>query len=300
MASLGVEPLSDRVKTILQSLIQLIISPLLQIKTLISHQGSAIHYAPLLLIISVVINMMLYRRLNRQRNQLDASNFSTPSIPHPPLSHSIELISKIASTSAYPSVFVAANNAPSVVATEMDATTALEDQQLLDQLKSGNVHAHSIEKYFGSTERSVHVRRTFLELTSSSTPHPLAFDQIPFANIDYSKVVGACCENVIGYLPLPLGVAGPYLVDGHSLLIPMATTEGCLIASTSRGCKAISLSGGAVTVLLNDAMTRGPVLGFPNITAAAAFKSWMEGSGYTVVKEAFESTSRFARLQSVN
>jgi hydroxymethylglutaryl-CoA reductase (NADPH) len=124
---------------------------------------------------------------------------------------------------------------------------------------------------------------------------------------DYSKVMGQCCENVIGYVPLPLGVAGPYRVDDKEYYIPMATTEGCLIASTARGCKAISMSNGATTVLLQDGMTRGPVLGFPNIVRAAAFKTWAESfdhseakeNGGKILKESFDSTSRFARLQSV-
>ena len=45
------------------------------------------------------------------------------------------------------------------------------------------------------------------------------------SNYDYSRVLGACCENVVGYIPLPLGIAGPLNVDGTLYPIPMATAE---------------------------------------------------------------------------
>ena len=119
-------------------------------------------------------------------------------------------------------------------------------------------------------------------------------------NYDYSRVMGACCENDIGYMPLPLGIAGPLKVDGVMYPIPMATAEGTLVASTSRGCKALNAGGGVTTVLTYDGMTRGPAIDFPSIVVAAEAKAWIESvDGYAIVKEAFESTSRFAKLQNI-
>jgi hydroxymethylglutaryl-CoA reductase (NADPH) len=118
------------------------------------------------------------------------------------------------------------------------------------------------------------------------------------ADYDYSKVMGACCENVIGYMPIPLGIAGPLKIDGESIHIPMATAEGTLVASTSRGCKALNAGGGVSTVLTQDAMTRGPAIDFPTVREAGEAKIWIDSDeGYETLKAAFESTSRFAKLQ---
>lgn len=120
------------------------------------------------------------------------------------------------------------------------------------------------------------------------------------SNYDYTRVMGACCENVVGYIPLPLGIAGPLKIDGHLFPIPMATAEGTLVASTSRGCKALNAGGGVTTVLTQDAMTRGPAIDFPSIVQAANCRAWIDSvEGYTIIKQAFESTSRFAKLRSL-
>ncbi|GME78363.1 unnamed protein product [Ambrosiozyma monospora] len=123
---------------------------------------------------------------------------------------------------------------------------------------------------------------------------------LPYKHYDYDRVFGACCENVIGFMPLPVGVAGPMIIDGEPYHIPMATTEGCLVASTMRGCKAINAGGGVTTVLTNDGMTRGPCVSFPSLTRTGQAKIWIDSEeGQKKIKAAFNSTSRFARLQHI-
>ena len=103
------------------------------------------------------------------------------------------------------------------------------------------------------------------------------------------------------YIPIPVGVAGPVLMDGKWNLLPMATTEGCLIASTHRGCKAISESGGATTVVTDNGMTRAPLIRMPSITRAAELKKWLSNQdNFYSVSSAFNSTSRFARLKEIS
>jgi hypothetical protein len=80
------------------------------------------------------------------------------------------------------------------------------------------------------------------------------------------QVFGANCEVVVGYVPLPCGLVGPLLLDGAKVFVPMATTEGCLVASTNRGAKAITQSGGCSSVVLKDGITRAPCLLLPSAT----------------------------------
>lgn len=174
----------------------------------------------------------------------------------------------------------------------------LTDEEVVVLCQNGKIAAYALEKMLGDFERAVVVRRALISRASDTKT--LEYSDVPFAGYDYSRVMGACCENVVGYMPIPLGIAGPLKVDGQSYPIPMATAEGTLVASTSRGCKALNSGGGVTTVLTYDGMTRGPAIDFPSITLAAAAKAWIESTeGYAIIKEAFESTSRFARLQNI-
>jgi hypothetical protein len=80
----------------------------------------------------------------------------------------------------------------------------------------------------------------------------------------------------VGYVQIPVGIAGPLLLDGFEYWVPMATTEGCLVASTNRGCKAIHACGGAASMLLRDAMTRAPVVRFGSAKRASDLKFFLE------------------------
>ena len=187
----------------------------------------------------------------------------------------------------------------------------LSDRELIEMAIRGKVLFHALEKTLDnpmamskleSLTRAVKIRRALVSRTpaTSETSTLLEGSQLPFEGYNYENVHGACCENVIGYLPLPVGVAGPLTIDGQPYYLPMATTEGVLVASTSRGCKAINAGGGATTVLTSDGMTRGPCVGFETLARAGAAKVWLDSKeGQDVMKKAFNSTSRFAKLQSM-
>ena len=178
----------------------------------------------------------------------------------------------------------------------------LEDSEIVDLSLQGTIPGYALEKTLGDKTRAVKVRRSVVSRTPATAELSARLEKskLPYEHFDYDRVFGACCENVIGYLPLPLGVAGPMIIDGRNYFLPMATTEGVLVASTSRGAKAINAGGGAVTVLTGDGMTRGPCIGFETLARAAAAKVWLDSpEGQKTMKDAFNSTSRFARLQQL-
>jgi hydroxymethylglutaryl-CoA reductase (NADPH) len=185
----------------------------------------------------------------------------------------------------------------------------LNDEELIELSLRGKIPGYALEKTMADQPimsrleaftRAVKIRRAVVSRTpaTSAITSSLETSKVPYEHYNYTLVHGACCENVIGYVPLPLGVAGPLVIDGHNYFLPMATTEGVLVASTSRGCKAINAGGGAVTVVHGDGMTRGPCVGFPTLARAAEAKNWIDSAeGRDVLTAAFNSTSRFARLQ---
>lgn len=186
-----------------------------------------------------------------------------------------------------------------------DNLAKLSDEEVVLLVQNGKIAAYALEKMLSGgenrlpeLERAVKVRRALI--SHASNTQTLEYSDIPMTNYDYSRVIGACCENVVGYIPLPLGIAGPLNVDGVMYPIPMATAEGTLVASTSRGCKALNIGGGVHTVVTQDGMTRGPVIDFPSAMRAAAAKTWIDSnSGQETLRVAFESTSRFAKLKSL-
>ncbi|KAH2231561.1 hypothetical protein KXV37_001067 [Aspergillus fumigatus] len=163
----------------------------------------------------------------------------------------------------------------------------LEDEEIVNLCLRGKISAHALEKTMErhptmsrleAFTRAVKIRRTVVSRTPSTidVSSSLEYSKAPFENYDYTLVHGACCENIIGYLPLPV------------------------VASASRGCKAINAGGGAVTVINADGMTRGPCLAFSSVSRAAEAKQWIDSDeGKKILATAFNSTSRFARLQGL-
>lgn len=106
------------------------------------------------------------------------------------------------------------------------------------------------------------------------------------------------CENMIGCVQIPLGIAGPLKLEGNyakgEYYIPLATTEGALVASVNRGCKAITLSGGANVISENVGITRGSVFNTQNLKEGWQLKTWLEENLRKLAKEAEETSSHLS------
>ena len=119
--------------------------------------------------------------------------------------------------------------------------------------------------------------------------------------VDPAKLAGNI-ESLIGFARIPVGVIGPLRINGTAahgdFYVPLATTEGALVASFQRGARLISESGGATAICLHEVVTRGPAFAFNNAIEAGRFLSWvLENSDD--LSAAVESTSTHARLLDV-
>ena len=178
-----------------------------------------------------------------------------------------------------------------------DGPQTLTDEEIVLLVEEKHIRSHILEKVLNSHLRGVEIRRKLI--TRSAKLSPACLQNIPYLDYDYNLVMGACCESVIGYMSVPLGAVGPLKLDGKLYTIPMATTEGCLVASTNRGCSALR-DCGVTSHITDDGMSRAPVLRFPTSAKAVEAKAWMdEPEHFRILKGYFDSTSRFARLQRI-
>ncbi|KAL0914718.1 hypothetical protein M5K25_015091 [Dendrobium thyrsiflorum] len=170
-----------------------------------------------------------------------------------------------------------------------------EDEDIIAAVVAGKTPSYALESAIGDCHRAAEIRREAIRRISGR-----GLDGLPLEGFDYGSILGQCCEMPVGYVQLPVGIAGPLILDGREYYLPMATTEGCLVASTNRGCKAIAESGGAASVVLRDAMTRAPVVRFLTAARAAELKFFLEEpANFDTLSVIFNRSSRFARLQDI-
>ncbi len=127
-------------------------------------------------------------------------------------------------------------------------------------------------------------------------------EHIPHYSFD-PHITRGNIEHFTGVAQVPIGIAGPLTVHGEhaqgDFLIPLATTEGTLVASYNRGMKVMNLSGGIKVSVVGDVMQRAPVFVFEDARAARDFVAWVHAHADKIREEA-EATSSVAKLRDID
>ena len=194
----------------------------------------------------------------------------------------------------------------------MRSTTVKQEQNNISDLDTQDIVADSIElaerqnnNRTDSIPRSpendyshemTRVRREFVENKSN-----VEFEHLNQYSCQPEETQGNI-ENFIGTCQIPIGMAGPLLIDGEhandKFFIPLCTTEGSLVASYNRGMKLISDSGGVKTTVIEDSMQRSPVFVFNSCREAMKFSEWIVDNMEDIRQQA-EATSNVATLEEI-
>ncbi|MFC7167532.1 hydroxymethylglutaryl-CoA reductase (NADPH) [Halospeciosus flavus] len=167
--------------------------------------------------------------------------------------------------------------------------------ELADEVQSGELRLYELESH-ADAETAAAARRELLRRETDADPD--AIGDYTFDATDAEPNV----ENMVGATQLPMGVAGPLAVHGDAadddFYLPLATTEGALVASVNRGCSAITAAGGANARVTKRGMTRAPVFRVADVTEGAEVAEWVQEHEDELATAA-ESTTSHGKLLDV-
>jgi hydroxymethylglutaryl-CoA reductase (NADPH) len=171
----------------------------------------------------------------------------------------------------------------------------MDTDSLVEAVEGGEIRLHELEQHAEPDEAAA-ARRRLLAAESGTdleTVGEYAFDAADAA----SNI-----ENMIGAAQVPMGVVGPIAVDGSAAdgdrYLPLATTEGALVASVNRGCAAMRAAEGSTARVLKNAMTRAPVFRVDDVAEASETAGWVRGNVDRLAAVA-ESTTGHGELREV-
>jgi hydroxymethylglutaryl-CoA reductase (NADPH) len=183
-----------------------------------------------------------------------------------------------------------------VCASALQIQIALTEECIMTEIKPTERRVIPRDKENDYTEVEAVKRRDFIrEQTGATLSHVsnYAFDP---------SIVQGNIENFIGVAQVPIGLAGPLRINGEHAVgdfyIPMATTEGTLVASFNRGMRLMTECGGVKTTVVDSGMQRAPVFIFEDALQAREFGRWVDAH-FEVIKAAAETTTRFGKLESI-
>ena len=173
----------------------------------------------------------------------------------------------------------------------------MNSKEIIDKLLNGEMKLYQVDKYV-SPKEATDIRREFIEKTAGcELPHMANY------SLDMEKASARNIENPIGTIQLPVGVAGPLKINGdyckREVYVPLATSEGALVASINRGASTITASGGVNAHVISDIMTRAPVIKTSSATDALKIKQWFIDN-FQELKEIAESTTSHGKLLKID
>lgn len=146
------------------------------------------------------------------------------------------------------------------------------------------------------TSTQAAVRRRFVAERTG-----VELDQVGRCSLDPATLPGNI-ENFTGAAQVPIGIAGPLRIAGEhahgDFYVPMATTEGTLVASYNRGMRLLTESGGVTATVVDDAMQRAPAFVFTDALEARRFGRWVDDH-VDEIRAAAEATTRSGRLTHI-
>lgn len=173
----------------------------------------------------------------------------------------------------------------------------MNHQEIIDKLLNGEIKLYQVDREVSAKE-ATDIRREFLEKKYS-----INLDNISNYTLDMERASARNIENSIGVLQLPMGIAGPLKINGDNckreVFIPLATSEGALVASINRGASTITASGGVNAHVISDIMTRAPVIKTENATQSLQIKQWFIDN-FDELKEIAESTTSHGKLLKID
>ena len=123
-------------------------------------------------------------------------------------------------------------------------------------------------------------------------------NKLPYKSFNYITSFNKNCENVIGYVRMPVGLIGPVNIDNKSRYIPFSTTEGALISSISRGCKILNLS--KTNIIVEDkGMTRAPIINCNSLEEIDVIKKWII-QNISIIKNEFEKNTKYTKFKDIS
>lgn len=146
---------------------------------------------------------------------------------------------------------------------------------------------HKLEEFSKTLLEAIIKRREMLSVPK----------EVPFKNFNYEKIYKKNCENVIGYVPIPIGYVGPLKINNNIHNVPIATTEGALVSSLNRGCKVL-FKNGINTIVEDVGMTRAPLIKVDTIIKAYEIKEWIN-SNLSLIKDTFNITTSHGKFKNI-